>query len=497
MINNSNKVQLSGYTVSVMMSQTIGGRYRIIQQIGKGGFAVTFIAEDTQRPGNPQCVIKQFKPIATDEKTLQAGKTLFVQEAQTLEQLGNHDQIPRLLAHFEENQEFYLVQEFIEGHDLNEEMLPGKPLSEAFVVQLLQDILEVLAFVHQQGVIHCDIKPSNIRRRLSDGKIVLIDFGAVNQISTQVVNSQGETTFTLAIGTRGYMPSEQANGNPKFSSDIYALGIICIQALTGIHPDSQEGGELTTYPADTTYPTTGEIIWRDRAQVSPQLANILDKMVCYDFRERYYSANEALQAIKELSSTSPLKKALIGVGIATSVALLIAFFYQFYKLREPKHNINFLSYENSQYDIKIKYAEGWIKQEQGDFFGEVAEFFPTDKNLSHSCPLEMAIRINDLPKKLLSLEEYKNLAVKKIKNNNPSTHITDESSPTTTLSNFRAYKLIYTRQDGKCHLRVMETGTVRHNKAYYITYTAESSQYSNFLPIAEKMINSFQILKND
>jgi serine/threonine-protein kinase len=123
-----------------MLGQTIGGRYRIIRQIGKGGFGVTFLAEDIQRPGNPHCVVKQLKPMATDPYTLRAGKILFEREAEVQENLGNHDQIPRLLAHFEENQEFYLVQEYIEGHDLSQEVLLGKQLSEPVVIKLLEDI---------------------------------------------------------------------------------------------------------------------------------------------------------------------------------------------------------------------------------------------------------------------------------------------------------------------------------------------------------------------
>ncbi len=206
-----------------------------------------------QRPGNPQCVVKQLKPLASDPYTLREAKRLFDQEAKTLEELGKHDQIPRLLAHFEENQKFYLVQEYIEGHDLNQEVIPGKQLSEAVVIKLLQNILEVLAFVHQQKVIHRDLKPSNIRRRQSDNKVVLIDFGAVKEITTQVVNPQGQTTFTIPIGTRGYTPSEQTNGKPKLSSDVYTCGIICIQALTGINPNPDVEG----FP---THPHTGEII---------------------------------------------------------------------------------------------------------------------------------------------------------------------------------------------------------------------------------------------
>ena len=125
--------------------------------------------------------MKQLKPQATDPLTLETAGRLFDREAETLEKLGNHDRIPRLLAHFEEKQEFYLVQELIEGYDLSKDLLPDKQFGEDEVVQLLRDILEVLEFVQEQGVIHRDLKPQNMMRR-QDGKIVLIDFGAVKQI---------------------------------------------------------------------------------------------------------------------------------------------------------------------------------------------------------------------------------------------------------------------------------------------------------------------------
>ncbi|WP_431191345.1 macro domain-containing protein [Funiculus sociatus] len=277
-----------------MLGKTLSGRYQIISHLGGGGFGTTFIAEDRHLPGTPQCVVKQLTPKTIDHPlALQAAKRLFNREAEVLYQLGNHNQIPRLFAHFEEEQEFYLVQEFIEGHELRQELPVGKKLSENFVIALLKEVLEILAFVHQQNVIHRDIKPSNLVRRKQDGKLVLIDFGAVKQFGTQVINSQGATSFTIAIGSPGYMPNEQIAGKPRFSSDIYAVGMLAIQAFTGLHPR-----EL---PEDSN---TSEIIWRDRVQASPNLANILDKMVCYDFRQRYQSAAQALQALDGVSSSS-------------------------------------------------------------------------------------------------------------------------------------------------------------------------------------------------
>ncbi|NER95539.1 MAG: protein kinase [Symploca sp. SIO1B1] len=154
-----------------MSGQLLDGRYRIIQFLGAGGFGKTYIAEDTKLY-DARCVVKQLQPTSTDPTTLQVARRLFKSEAKILYQLGNHEQIPRLLAYFEENQEFYLVQELIAGHDLSEELTPGKKLSESYVIALLQNLLETLAFVHQHHVIHRDIKPPNLIRRQQDGKIV-------------------------------------------------------------------------------------------------------------------------------------------------------------------------------------------------------------------------------------------------------------------------------------------------------------------------------------
>ncbi|MGB7709818.1 MAG: bifunctional serine/threonine-protein kinase/formylglycine-generating enzyme family protein [Microcoleus sp.] len=277
-----------------MLGRTLRNHYQIIKDLGQGGFGDTYLAKDLDLPGQPQCVVKHLKPKDPNPAILLIAKGLFDKEAQTLYKLGKlHDQIPSLSAHFEENGEFYLVQDFIEGHDLTKELILGKKSSESHTIKLLHEILEVLAIVHQQNVIHRDLKPANLMRR-QDGKIILIDFGAVKEIGTMVVNAQGQTSFTVGIGTSGYMPSEQANGKPKLCSDIYAVGMIGIQALTGQPPH--------TLPED---PQTGEVIWRNRAQVSNNLGNILDKMVRDNFSQRYQDAGEALQAILSLSRPSP------------------------------------------------------------------------------------------------------------------------------------------------------------------------------------------------
>lgn len=268
------------------------GRYEIIRELGGGGFAITFLAKDYLQPSQPLCVVKQLRPEHNEPRIVE----FFETEATVLEKLGKYSQIPQLLAHFRENKNLYIVQEFIEGHDLKQEIIPGKQLSEDYVTKLLQDVLEVLSFVHNQQVIHRDIKPENLMRRHRDGKIFLIDFGAVKELGALIVNVEGKVTSSVVIGTPGYMPNEQKNAKPIFASDIYALGVTVIQALTGISAvDFEEDAK------------TGEILWRHQAQVSKHLANVLTKMVRRHYSLRYANATEVLQDLSKKLPPPPTR----------------------------------------------------------------------------------------------------------------------------------------------------------------------------------------------
>ncbi|PSB24847.1 CHASE2 domain-containing protein [Stenomitos frigidus] len=271
-----------------MLGTLLNGRFRIIQALGSGGFGQTYIAEDALLPDRPECVIKQFKPAYQEAEFLQVARRLFSTEVETLRKLGSHDQIPTLLADFEEHQEFYLAQEYVKGTSLADEIAVTQRLDEAAVVDLLRDVLHILAFVHQNYVIHRDIKPSNLIRRQRDGKLVLIDFGAVKEIQTQITSMvPGQSELTVGIGTQGYGPSEQMMGKPRYNSDLYALGMTAINALTGLQPSQLP-----------THPETGEVIWRDLVQVSSGLASILTKMTRYHFSQRYQSAQAVLYALE-------------------------------------------------------------------------------------------------------------------------------------------------------------------------------------------------------
>jgi CHASE2 domain-containing sensor protein/tRNA A-37 threonylcarbamoyl transferase component Bud32 len=262
----------------------LGGRYQVLSQLGEGGFGRTFLAADQHLPDHPICVIKQLVPSRKDERFLAIARRLFQREAKALAQLGQHPRIPRLLAYFEEEGVFYLTQEYVEGESLKEEFEKKLTLSQAEAIAILRSILELLEYVHQLGVIHRDIKPANIMRRRSDQQLFLIDFGAVRHVQPEDLQKHGK--YTISIGTRGYAPSEQMAGRPVIASDLYSLGMVIIQGLTGLAP--------MDLPND---PTTGDVVWEPGTHLAPAFVAILNRMVRYNFRDRYQSAAEVLAAL--------------------------------------------------------------------------------------------------------------------------------------------------------------------------------------------------------
>jgi serine/threonine protein kinase len=284
-----------------MLNKVLRGRYQVFQALGSGGFGQTYLARDLHRPAYPKCVVKHLKPNTDNTKFLNTAKRLFHSEAAILEQLGNHDQIPQLLAYFEEDQDLFLVQELIEGYSLETELLATPRWTEDQVVQLLRQVLEILEFIHAHQVIHRDINPSNLIRRQQDSKLVLIDFGAVKQIQTQLQSPQEQVSRTVMIGTPGYISREQSIGQPRLNSDIYSLGMIAIQALTGLHPSQLERD-----------PYTEEIVWLHHVTISSGLTDVLSRMVLSNFRHRYGSATEVLDALRQFdratnASMQPVK----------------------------------------------------------------------------------------------------------------------------------------------------------------------------------------------
>ncbi|MGA1357124.1 MAG: protein kinase domain-containing protein [Prochlorothrix sp.] len=265
----------------------LDNRYNILESLGAGGFGEAFLAEDTQMPSRRRCVIKKLHPQSQDPQVFALIRDRFQREAATLEDLGKHDQIPTLYAYFEEQGHFYLSQELIEGETLTRYMQQYGPQSEAFVRDLLRNLLEVLQFVHSKKIIHRDLNPNNIMVRARDRKPVLIDFGAVKELMSSTFSTAGGVTPSIVIGTPGFMSSEQAAGRPVFSSDLYAVALTAIYMLTGYLPQDLE----------TDY-NTGEVLWSHQCpQISPTLTAILKRAIDPNPTQRYSNASQFQAAL--------------------------------------------------------------------------------------------------------------------------------------------------------------------------------------------------------
>ena len=264
-------------------------RYTVMRALAQGGFGATFLAKDDTLPGEPVCVIKQLRPTTNTPEVLTMARELFAREANTLGRIGNHPQVPRLLDYFEDNHQFYLVQEFVNGWTIQQEIKRNGPMSEAGVKQFLSEILGILQYIHSQQVIHRDIKPNNLIRRSEDGRLVLIDFGAVkNQVTHTLGNQHEDTANTaFAVGTAGFAPPEQIAMRPVYASDVYAVGITCLYLLTG------------KSPKDFDYNSkTGEMHWEKEVHLSQHMINVLKKMLEASVRHRYQSAQDVLKALE-------------------------------------------------------------------------------------------------------------------------------------------------------------------------------------------------------
>ena len=256
-------------------------RYWAKSILGQGGFGRTFLAVDEFKPSKSFCVIKQFLPQAQGTDTVAKAAELFAQEAERLELLGKHSQIPELFAYFSVDSRQYLVQEFIKGETLQQELDNRGVFNESQIRELLIDLLSVLQFVHSHNVIHRDIKPENIIRREADKKLVLVDFGAAKVMPT----TQRRTVTGTVIGTAEYCAPEQSMGKAKFGSDLYSLGVVCLHLLTGMSPfDLYDVMEM-------------EWVWRDCLNgnfVSDELGKVLDILVEQKPKERYQKVEDVL-----------------------------------------------------------------------------------------------------------------------------------------------------------------------------------------------------------
>ena len=286
----------------------LASRFEILEQLGQGGFGTTFLAEDTHMPSRRKCVVKQLRPEAPNQRSYDMALKKFQEEAEVLEQL-NHPQIPQLYGYFEQDGQFFLVQEWVEGQTLEARVRTKGPLPEPDMRQMLLQLLPVLEYLHSaqpKEVIHRDIKPDNVILRYSDHQPVLIDFGAVKQVLRTVVTASGGVMCSVVIGSGGFTPPEQAAQRVVYSSDLYSLGMTAVYGLTGKTPEMMDLDPHTSHPHWEQYAAPS---------VSSELATVLNKAIQLDPRDRYRNATEMLQAMPPVINDQPTEGAVGEVPI--------------------------------------------------------------------------------------------------------------------------------------------------------------------------------------
>ena len=473
-----------------MIGEQLNSRYCVVSLLGSGRCGQTYLAEDTQAREGNRCVIKQFEPEAKDTLSLRKAKYLFAREVKILQILGRSDRIPKLLNHFQQAERFYLVHEFIEGEDLNLE-LGKQSWTTTEVWSLLQEILEIVEVAHREKVIHQDIKPSNIIRRKSDGKLMLIDFGSVKKINNQMANAEGKTSLTVPIGTAGYMAPEQKGIRPRLASDIYSVGMIGIYALTGVEPSK--------IPLD---PDTEAVQWHSLISDESELTKVLDRMVSPELNQRYTSAGEALKAVRslKLGGKSWDFKTIFGTG--TLLLMIVGGGYYYWRLESSLHQTSEVEmfeqdqtqfpflYRSDANGLSMKYPSNWRLTESEETKGIIATLKP-EANESFLIAPEVNIEVDQ--SSTSSLDKYTTDTVYQI-TQLPQAKIVD--SRPIEFADGNGHKVIYTQvnPDNDLAQKYLQIWTLKGDRAYKMSYHASIDDYPEFVETVEQeMFKSIQI----
>ncbi len=263
-----------------MGTQILEDRFEIEQQLSHTDFTTVYLACDRRYQHRPHCIVTA---IRYQQREM---RHRLEREAQILERLGCHAQIPTLLAYFHTAEVFYIVTEQIVGHPLSAEINPSRPLSEGYVSKLLQDTLTALAAVHEQGVVHQNLHPQHLIRQDADGQILLTQFGALLKLAQSKITADGTLGSTVPVASQPYAAPEQTQQNPQPASDLYALGLIAIEALTG---KSHQ---------DFAYDPAKGLLWREHVTIGLALAEFIDRLVRHDWQDRFATAQAALKTLR-------------------------------------------------------------------------------------------------------------------------------------------------------------------------------------------------------
>ncbi|MCC0177591.1 tetratricopeptide repeat protein [Waterburya agarophytonicola K14] len=283
-LSNSASKIIKSKKIMHVPGSIVGNRYQIIQKLGREETSKTYLAKDLQATGDARCALEQLNPNYDNEINWELIKQHLIKEVDVLERLGDHPQIPQFYNYFIENQQFYLVREYIDGDNL-ETTVERKLFNEVDAIYLVQDVLRILDFIHKTNVIHRDVQPIHLIKRKQDNSFVLIDFGAIREIESTEINLKGELISGKSLGNLAYVAPEQKVGQSHFKSDIYALARSTVYALTGRSPQEMEEAKIS---------------WQTQCQISLKLQGILEKMMSPHLDIRYSSALDVLQDLRPL-----------------------------------------------------------------------------------------------------------------------------------------------------------------------------------------------------
>jgi eukaryotic-like serine/threonine-protein kinase len=482
-----------------MLGTILHSHYQIVKVLGIGKSGTTYLAKDLDLIDSPFYVVKKIQNLNIDSADLSIVDKLFETQGSIAYQVGKHPQIPSLITKFVADGDRYLLREYIDGEPLTQELTPGVIWSQTQVFDLLIELLGILNFVHSFQYIHQDINPHNIIRRHDDGRLFLIGFGCVRDLGNAWQNLPREESKN--INDPSYVPYEQEQNVSKINSDIYAVGAIAIQALTGRYPIEKDAYSY-------------ELKWRDEVTIDLKLVAIINKMVRPDYRNRYQSASEVLDALKAFASTQiPVSKyqqfkPYVLLGTAASTLLLGFGAIKLFSTSVDKSQLSaatsiptvtttpetkWKNYIDKLAKVKVKYPNNWQQKDVRNVVtGENVIFTSPVANAENKYQANISVRIENLTNPQTSLASYTKSTIAEIDRYYQDAKIV-ESSPIN-LAKKPGSLIVYTGKDeNSLAIKNLEVWTIDRGKAYIITYKAQPDRYYQYLEAAMAMINSFEI----
>ena len=468
--------------------------YNILKVLGTGKSGTTYLAKDLDSIDSPFYLVKQLAYDNLDPIFLPLIERSFEVQGTIAHRVGQHSQIPSLIAKFEADGHKYLVYEYIDGELLSQELTPGSTWSQAQVLSFLIELIEILSFIHPLKYIHQNINPQHIIRRKDNTRLTLIGFSAVRDLENNWYPPNYETHN---LNDPSYTSYEQAQNVSHFNSDLYAVGTIAIQALTGKFPIEKDS-------------YSHELKWRDEVTINHKLIEIINRMVRPDYRNRYRSASEVLQDLKSFELTQlprkshPLKPQLIFGTAITTLLLGFGGVKLFTSANQPQvlssvATINpptvtksgiWNSYVDKTARISVKYPATWHQQDIHNVVTGENVMFTNPKSTKYR--ENISIRIENLTNPQTTLASYTRSTIAEINKYYQGVKIIQLSS--TILAKRRANLVVYTGKDeNSIPIEHLEVWTIDRGKAYILTYKAKPDRYYQFLGTALRTIDSFEL----